>query len=188
MARDNEQVLNFLEDLAAKAKPFAEKEVSTLKAFAAERGHAQLEPWDYGYFSERLKETEFDIDQEALRPWFPLPRVLDGLFSITGELFDFEVSEVKDADLWHEEASFWQIQRAGQTIGHFYLDLYAREGKRGGAWMDVCRSRWRENDQLHLPVAYLTCNFSRPVGDQPALLTHDEVVTLFHEFGHGLHH
>ena len=188
MARDNEQVLNFLEDLAAKAKPFAEKEVSTLKAFAAERGHAHLEPWDYGYFSERLKETEFDIDQEALRPWFPLPRVLDGLFSITGELFDFEVSEVKDADLWHEEASFWQIQRAGQTIGHFYLDLYAREGKRGGAWMDVCRSRWRENDQLHLPVAYLTCNFSRPVGDQPALLTHDEVVTLFHEFGHGLHH
>lgn len=188
MARDNEQVLNFLEDLAAKAKPFAEKEVSTLKAFAAERGHAQLEPWDYGYFSERLKETEFDIDQEALRPWFPLPKVLDGLFSITGELFDFEVSEVKDADLWHEEASFWQIQRAGQTVGHFYLDLYAREGKRGGAWMDVCRSRWRENDQLHLPVAYLTCNFSRPVGNQPALLTHDEVVTLFHEFGHGLHH
>lgn len=188
MARDNEQVLSFLEDLAAKAKPFAEKEVSTLKAFAAERGHAQLEPWDYGYFSERLKETEFDIDQEALRPWFPLPKVLEGLFSITGELFDFEVLEVKDADLWHEEASFWQIQRAGQTIGHFYLDLYAREGKRGGAWMDVCRSRWREDDQLHLPVAYLTCNFSRPVGDQPALLTHDEVVTLFHEFGHGLHH
>ena len=188
MARDNEQVLTFLEDLAAKAKPFAEKEVSKLKAFAADRGHAQLESWDYGYFSERLKETEFDIDQEALRPWFPLPKVLDGLFSITGELFDFEVREVKDADLWHEEASFWQIQRAGQTIGHFYLDLYAREGKRGGAWMDVCRSRWLEGNQLHLPVAYLTCNFSRPVGDQPALLTHDEVVTLFHEFGHGLHH
>ena len=188
MARDSEQVLTFLEDLAAKAKPFAEKEVSKLKAFAAERGHAQLESWDYGYFSERLKETEFDIDQEALRPWFPLPKVLDGLFSITGELFDFEVREVKDADLWHEEASFWQIQRAGQTIGHFYLDLYAREGKRGGAWMDVCRSRWLEGNQLHLPVAYLTCNFSRPVGDQPALLTHDEVVTLFHEFGHGLHH
>ncbi len=188
MARDNEQVLTFLEDLAAKAKPFAEKEVSKLKAFAAERGHAQLESWDYGYFSERLKETEFDIDQEALRPWFPLPKVLNGLFSITGELFDFEVREVKEADLWHEEASFWQIQRAGQTIGHFYLDLYAREGKRGGAWMDVCRSRWLEGNQLHLPVAYLTCNFSRPVGDQPALLTHDEVVTLFHEFGHGLHH
>ena len=188
MARDNEQVLNFLEDLAAKAKPFAEKEVSTLKAFAAKRGHSHLEPWDYGCFSERLKEAEFDIDQEALRPWFPLPRVLDGLFSITGELFDFEVIEVADADLWHEEASFWQIERAGQTIGHFYLDLYAREGKRGGAWMDVCRSRWREDDKLHLPVAYLTCNFSRPVGDQPALLTHDEVVTLFHEFGHGLHH
>lgn len=188
MAESNDQVIEFLNDLAAKAKPFAEREVAQLKAFASEQGHGELNAWDYGYFSERLKEKTFDIDQEALRPWFPLPKVLQGLFAITGGLFDFTVSEITDVDLWHEEASFWQINRAGQAVGYFYLDLYARENKRGGAWMDVCRSRWREDDSLHLPVAYLTCNFSRPVGDQPALLTHDEVVTLFHEFGHGLHH
>lgn len=188
MATDTDEVLGFLNDLAAKAKPFAEKEVQDLQAFAETLGADRLEAWDYGYFSERLKEQTFDIDQEALRPWFPLPKVLDGLFSITGQLFDFSVTEVPGADLWHSEASLWRIERAGETVGHFYLDLYAREGKRGGAWMDVCRSRWREGQTLHLPVAYLTCNFSRPVGDQPALLTHDEVVTLFHEFGHGLHH
>ncbi|MGB0964872.1 MAG: oligopeptidase A [Litorivicinus sp.] len=188
MAQSNDQVIEFLEDLANKAKPFAEREVQALKDFAAQHRLSELEAWDYGYYSERLKEQTFDIDQEALRPWFPLPKVLEGLFAITGGLFDFSVRQIHDADLWHTEASFWEIQRQGQPVGYFYLDLYARENKRGGAWMDVCRSRWRENDQLHLPVAYLTCNFSRPVGDQPALLTHDEVVTLFHEFGHGLHH
>ena len=188
MANETGQVLGFLQDLADKAKPFAEQEVATLKAFARDQGQPELAAWDYGYYSERLKEQTFEIDQEALRPWFPLPKVLQGLFAVTGELFDFTVSQVESADLWHPEASFWQIQRAGKPVGYFYLDLYAREGKRGGAWMDVCRSRWQEGDTLHLPVAYLTCNFSRPVGQQPALLTHDEVVTLFHEFGHGLHH
>lgn len=188
MAEDNQQVIAFLNDLAAKARPFAEREVETLKVFAAESGHGELAPWDYGYFSERLKEKTFDIDQEALRPWFPLPKVLDGLFAITGSLFDFKVEPVSDVDVWHDEASYFRLTRNGQPIGGFYLDLYARENKRGGAWMDVCRSRWQEGETLHLPIAYLTCNFSRPVGDQPALLTHDEVVTLFHEFGHGLHH
>ncbi|MGB0956831.1 MAG: M3 family metallopeptidase [Litorivicinus sp.] len=189
MANSTEQVIEFLTDLADKARPFAEAEVAELRQFAREQGVDPMEPWDASFYSERLKERDFDLDQEALRPWFPLPQVLKGLFSITGELFNFRVEREKEVELWHDEASFWRILRGEETLGFFYLDVYAREGKRGGAWMDVCRSRWREPDSiLQLPVAYLTCNFTRPVGDQPALLTHDEVVTLFHEFGHGLHH
>ena len=189
MASNCDQVIDFLSDLADKARPFAEAEVASVRAFAKDAGVDPMEPWDTGFYSERLKERDFDLDQEALRPWFPLPQVLNGLFSITGELFDFRVEQEKDVDLWHDEASFWRILRGEETLGFFYLDVYAREGKRGGAWMDVCRSRWREPDSiLQLPVAYLTCNFTRPVGERPALLTHDEAVTLFHEFGHGLHH
>lgn len=189
MAESPDKVIEFLEDLAAKSKPQAEKELAELKAFAKETfGAEELEAWDVGYYGEKLRQQRYAISQEELRPWFPAEKAISGMFEVVNRLYGIEFETVNNVDTWHKDVRFFNITRKGEVIGRFYLDLYAREHKRGGAWMDVCRSRWKQDDKLQLPVAYLTCNFTPPVGDKPALLTHDEVVTLFHEFGHGLHH
>ncbi|SFX23160.1 oligopeptidase A [Marinospirillum alkaliphilum] len=189
MARSPEEVIQFLEDLAARAHPQAQQEFAELQAFAAEQGVDHLQPWDVGYYSEKLRQARYAISQEELRPWFPAPRVIEGLFQVAGRLFDLSFEMDASVPTWHPDARYYRVVRNGQPLAGFYLDLYAREGKRGGAWMDVCRNRRRTaDDQLQLPVAYLTCNFTAPVGGKPSLLTHTEVTTLFHEFGHGLHH
>ena len=189
MAGSTEEVLGFLEDLAAKSKPQAEKELEALRAFAKDEfGVDDLQAWDIGYYGEKLRQQRYAISQEELRPWFPAEKAISGMFDVVSRLYGVNFENVNDVDTWHKDVRFFNITRDGKTIGRFYLDLYAREHKRGGAWMDVCRSRWKTDSDVQLPVAYLTCNFTTPVGDKPALLTHDEVVTLFHEFGHGLHH
>ncbi len=191
MAETPEQVLGFLNDLAAKAKPQGEKEVEELRQFAkAEFGVEELNPWDIAYYSEKQKQKLFEISDEELRPYFPEQKVVSGLFEVLHRVFGMKVVERQGVDTWHESVRFFDIFDSQQQLrGSFYLDLYAREHKRGGAWMDECRVR-RMNTQgeLQTPVAYLTCNFNKPVGDKPALFTHDEVVTLFHETGHGIHH
>ena len=189
MARSPEEVIQFLKDLATRAHPQAQQEFAELQAFAAEQGADLLQPWDVGYYSEKLRQARYAISQEELRPWFPAPRVIEGLFQVAGRLFDLSFEMDASVPTWHPDARYYRVVRNGQPLAGFYLDLYAREGKRGGAWMDVCRNRRRTaDDQLQLPVAYLTCNFTAPVGGKPSLLTHTEVTTLFHEFGHGLHH
>ncbi|WP_416138327.1 oligopeptidase A [Halomonas sp. HK25] len=189
MAESPAQALEFLEDLAARALPQAREEFAELEAYARdELGMAELAPWDVGFASEKLREARHAISQEQLRPYFPAPRVVDGLFQVVERLFGVTFAEDVEAPRYHKDVRFFRILEHGTPIAGFYLDLYAREGKRGGAWMDECRVRRLEGDELQLPVAYLTCNFTRPVGEHPALLTHDEVTTLFHEFGHGLHH
>ncbi|MFC3285818.1 oligopeptidase A [Litchfieldella rifensis] len=190
MAESPRQVLDFLEDLASRAYPQAKDEFAELEAYARdELGLTDLEPWDIGYASEKLREARYAISQEQLRPYFPAPRVIDGLFRVVETLYGVQFEEDDSAPRYHPDVRFFRIIEHGEPIAGFYLDLYAREGKRGGAWMDECRvRRAHEDGHIQLPVAYLTCNFTRPVGDKPALLTHDEVTTLFHEFGHGLHH
>ena len=190
MARDVDEVIGFLEDLARRAKPQAEREVAALKVFAAEQGADDLQPWDLGYWSERLREARYDLSDEALRPWFPAEKVIDGMFQVVGKLFGIRFRRRDDVDTWHPDVRFFElVDDDGSVRAAFYLDMYARNGKRGGAWMDDARVRRRRLDgELQTPVAYLTCNFAPPAGGKPGLLTHDEVVTLFHEFGHGLHH
>ncbi|ETN92684.1 Oligopeptidase A [Gammaproteobacteria bacterium MOLA455] len=189
MASSTSQVMSFLNDLAKQVKPQAEKEFAELSAFAkTELQIDHLEAWDIAYVSEKLRTQRYAISVEELRPWFPVERVLEGLYSIAGRLFDISIEQDRSVDLWHKDARFYRISRNGQAIASFYLDLYAREKKQGGAWMDVCRSRRKVAETVQLPVAYLTCNFTPPVAGKSALLTHDEVTTLFHEFGHGLHH
>ncbi|QEA38075.1 oligopeptidase A [Pistricoccus aurantiacus] len=190
MAESPRQVLDFLHDLAGRAYPQAQEEFTELSAYAKEElGLAELAPWDIGYASEKLREARYAISQEQLRPYFPAPKVIDGLFDVVERLYGLAFERDDSAPRYHPDVSFYRILENGTPIAGFYLDLYAREGKRGGAWMDECRvRREREDGSLQLPVAYLTCNFTRPLGDKPALLTHDEVTTLFHEFGHGLHH
>ena len=190
MARDVDEVIGFLDDLARRAKPQAEREVAALKAFAAEQGAEDLQPWDLGYWSERLREARYDLSDEALRPWFPAETVIDGMFEVVGKLFGIRFRQRDDVDTWHPDVRFYElVDDDGSVRAAFYLDMYARSGKRGGAWMDDARVRRRRLDgELQTPVAYLTCNFAPPAGGKPGLLTHDEVVTLFHEFGHGLHH
>lgn len=189
MAESPEKVVTFLQDLVQRSKPQAEKELAELKAFARDEfGVTELEAWDIGYYGEKLRQQRYTISQEELRPWFPAEKAIAGMFTVVNRLFGVEFEAVTDVDTWHKDVRFFNITRSGEVIGRFYLDLFAREHKRGGAWMDVCRSRWQRDGKLQLPVAYLTCNFTPPVGDKPALLTHNEVVTLFHEFGHGLHH
>ncbi len=190
MAESPEQVLAFLQDLAEKSVPVARQEVEELCVFGQQRdGLDQLQAWDVGYYSEQLRQSRYALSQEALRPYFPVDRVLKGLFEIAAKLFGISISEVEAEGLWHPDARLYQLHQGQQRIGYFYLDLYARGQKRGGAWMDQCRVRRRLDDgSIQLPMAYLVCNFNPPVGDQPALLTHNEVTTLFHEFGHGLHH
>lgn len=188
MAEDCDQVDAFLVDLASRSRPIAEKELAEVQDFAQGLGFEQeLQAWDLPYYSEKLKQQTYAISQEELRPYFPVNKVVSGLFDIVQRLFAIEVEE-SQADTWHEDVRYFEIKREGDVIASFYLDLYARENKRGGAWMDVCRDRCRVQNQQQLPVAYLVCNFTPAVADKPALLSHDEVVTLFHEFGHGLHH
>ncbi|PMG96167.1 oligopeptidase A [Vibrio lentus] len=191
MAETPDQVLGFLNDLAIKAKPQGEREVEQLRQFAEkEFGVSELNLWDIAYYSEKQKQNLFEISDEELRPYFPESNVVSGLFEVLNRVFGMSVTEREGVDTWHESVRFFDIFDATGTLrGSFYLDLYAREHKRGGAWMDDCRGRRiTESGELQTPVAYLTCNFNKPVGDKPALFTHDEVVTLFHEFGHGIHH
>ncbi len=190
MAETPEQVTGFLTDLADKSLAGARQEFSELQAFARqEYGAEALQAWDISYYAEKLKQARYAISQEEIRPYFPLAKVLDGLFQVTGTLFDIQIEEVEQFDRWHDDARLFTVSRNGELIARFYLDPFAREKKRGGAWMDDCRVRRRLADgTLQLPVAYLVCNFNPPVGSAPALLSHDEVTTLFHEFGHGLHH
>ncbi|EPA0532688.1 oligopeptidase A [Vibrio alginolyticus] len=191
MAETPDQVLGFLNDLATRAKPQGEREVEELRQFAkSEFGVEELNVWDIAYYSEKQKQHLFQISDEELRPYFPESKVVSGLFEVLNRVFGMTVKEREGVDTWHESVRFFDIFDAEGTLrGSFYLDLYAREHKRGGAWMDDCRGRRITlSGELQAPVAYLTCNFNRPVGDKPALFTHDEVVTLFHEFGHGIHH
>ena len=190
MARDVQEVTAFLEDLAGRAKPQAEQELAELKTFAANQGATDLQPWDIGFWSERLREERYSISEEELRPWFPADTVINGMFAIVGKLFGIQFRKQDDVETWHDDVRFYElVDDDGSVRAAFYLDMYARTGKRGGAWMDDARIRRRRPDgSLQTPVAYLTCNFAPPAGGKPGLLTHDEVVTLFHEFGHGLHH
>ena len=190
MADSSQQVVDFLEQLAERSVEQARLEFKELQAFAQENGGVDtLSPWDVGYFSEKLRQHRYAISQEELRPYFPLDKVLTGLFEIAQRLYGITITEQTEFDSWHDEAQHFVVAKAGKPIARFYLDVYARSKKRGGAWMDECRVRRRTaSGALQLPVAYLVCNFNRPTGDQPALLTHNEVTTLFHEFGHGLHH
>ncbi|WP_461537357.1 oligopeptidase A [Spongorhabdus nitratireducens] len=190
MAENPQQVVDFLRDLAERSKPQAEQELESLQAFAAEEyGVDKLEAWDIGFYSEKLREHRYAISQEELRPWFPADNVIKGMFTVVKRLYGIDIVQGSETvDIWHKDAQYYEVQRDGITIAGFFVDNYARENKRGGAWMDECRVRRLTDDSVQLPVAYLTCNFTPAVGDQPALLTHDEVVTMFHEFGHGLHH
>ncbi|NQZ53468.1 MAG: oligopeptidase A [Piscirickettsiaceae bacterium] len=190
MAQSPQQVLDFLSDLAVRSKPIAEQEFEELQTFAKETADLDdLEAWDVTYFAEKLRQQRYSISQEQLKPYFPEDKVVSGLFGVVNKLYGLEIKERKDIDTWHKDVRFFEIFDADNEIrGQFYLDLYARSHKRGGAWMDECLVRRQTEDGIQTPVAFLTCNFSEPVGDKPALFTHDEVTTLFHEFGHGLHH
>jgi oligopeptidase A len=189
MAESPDAVETFLLDLARRSKPRAQAELDELRAFARSLGGPEdLEPWDLAYYAEKLKERQLDLNDEALRPYFPLPAVLDGLFRLIHRLYGARVVPEPGVPVWHPQVQAYALQdESGRTFGRFYLDPYAREQKRGGAWMDECVSRRRGADGLQLPVAYLVCNFRPALGEQPGLLTHDEVLTLYHEFGHGLH-
>jgi oligopeptidase A len=185
MAHSVEEVTGFLHEMARAARGAARKEFAQLEDFA---GH-KLPAWDVGFYAERLQRERYTVSQEQLRPYFPLPRVLTGLFEVAQRLFGVRIRERHDAPLWHPDVRFFSIDGAGsEPVGSFYLDAYARPNKRGGAWMDECIGRKHLPSGAALPVAYLVCNFLPPGSEQPALLTHDDVVTLFHEFGHGLHH
>ena len=188
MASDPAEVERFLLDLAHRARAAAQAELEEIQDLAKASGHA-LEAWDIAYYSERLKERQFEFSQEELRPYFPLPQVLRGLFTLTERLYDVSIVEIEDVETWHPDVRFYEIRDPdGHGRGQFYLDLYARARKRGGAWMDECCVREPQAGRQRLPVAYLTCNFSPPGESHPSLLRHEEVETLFHEFGHGLHH
>ena len=189
MADTTDQVLSFLRDLAVRSKPFAQRDLEELRAFAAEQGVNDLQSWDTGYFSEKLRQARYDLSQETVREWFPIDKVLSGLFAIVQKLYGIEINELQDFESWHPDVRLFEIREHGEQIGRFYFDLYARSNKRGGAWMDGARDKRRTIDgRLVSPVAYLVCNFTPATPGKPALLTHDEVTTLFHEFGHGLHH
>ncbi|MEH8183515.1 oligopeptidase A [Aeromonas allosaccharophila] len=191
MADKTEQVVSFLTDLAAKSLPQGKAELEEIRAFAAEQhGQGELAAWDLAYYAEKLKQHKFSISDEQLRPYFPASKVVKGLFEVVKRVFGMKVRERLGIDTWHPDVRFYDIFDAEDELrGSFYLDLYAREHKQGGAWMDVCLGRrYRQDGSLQKPVAYLTCNFNGPVDGKPALFTHNEVVTLFHEFGHGIHH
>lgn len=191
MARTTDEVMRFLLDLAERAKPQAEQELAELKTFAREQyGMEELQSWDISYYSEKLRQHRYAISQEDLKPYFPDNKVISGMFEVIGRLFDVHIAQVTDpVDTWHPDVRFYEIRDVkGEVRGQFYFDLYARPHKRGGAWMAECISRLKNSLRVQAPVAFMTCNFTPPVGDKPALLTHAEVETLFHEFGHGLQH
>jgi len=190
MAESPQQVIDFLRDLARRARPYAEQDLADMRAFAAAHlGLADPQAWDWPYIAERLRQARYAYSEQEVKPYFPLPRVLDGLFRIVETLFEVRIREDR-APVWHPTVRFFRLEREGALVGQFYLDPSARAGKRGGAWMDDVRGRWRRPDGagLQTPVAHLVCNFADGVDGKPALLTHDDVITLFHEFGHGLHH
>ena len=192
MAESPRQVIDFLEDLARRARPFAENDLAELRTFARnELGLDKLEAWDVTYASEKLREKRYAFSEQEVKQYFPEPKVIEGLFRVVQTLFTVEIKP-DSAPTWHKDVKFFRIEKDGKLLGQFYLDLYARNGKRGGAWMDDARGRRLTKNGIQTPVAYLTCNFSEPSTvdgkARPALFTHDEVITLFHEFGHGLHH
>ncbi|MBX2809104.1 MAG: M3 family metallopeptidase [Cellvibrionaceae bacterium] len=189
MADEPQQVIDFLEELARKSLPVARRELAQLQDYARrEYGCDQLHAWDIAYYSEKLKQQDYAVSQELLRPYFPFQRVLTGMFAVANQLFGITITAVDDAEVYQHDVRLFEIAKAGQVLAYFYLDPYARDKKRGGAWMDECRVRRKSQGQLQLPVAYLVCNFTPPMDDTPSLLTHRDVTTLFHEFGHGLHH
>jgi oligopeptidase A len=190
MARDPAEVMAFLEDLAQRSVARARAELAEVEDYArAHHGAGKLEPWDLAYYSEKLREHRYAITKEEMRPYFPVTRVLPGMFRVVERLFDIRIREVEGVEFWHPDVRFFEIRDAkGELRGQFYLDPFARQNKRGGAWMDVCTNRLHTAACDQIPSAYLVCNFTPPVGDRPSLLTHEEVETLFHEFGHGLHH
>ena len=190
MAESAEQVVAFLRELGQKARPYAERDLADMREFAAESlGLSDPQAWDWPYIGEQLRQARYAYSEQDVKPYFTAPKVLEGLFKIVETLFEVQI-RADQAPVWHPGVKFFRLERAGQLIGQFYLDPGARSGKRGGAWMDDVRARWLRPDdaRLQTPVAQLVCNFSEAVGDKPALLTHDDVITLFHEFGHGLHH
>lgn len=189
MAESPRQVLDFLGELAARARPFAEREAAELAEFArAELGLERLEAWDLAYASEKLRRAHYSFSEEEVKQYFPEHKVLAGLFRLVEALYGLRIAPA-EAAVWHPDVRFYAIHdRTGELVGHFYADLYARPAKRGGAWMDEAIARRRRQGRVQKPVAYLNCNFPAPVGGKPSLLTHEEVITLFHEFGHGLHH
>ena len=189
MAESCDQVVTFLEGLASRTKSQAEVELSELRYYTKEEHKVdKLEAWDIGYFSEKLRQARYAISQEEMRPWFPVEKVINGMFEVTSRLFGVHFEKCDTIDCWHKDVLFYNICREDEVIGSFYLDLYTRENKRGGAWMGECRVRRKVANTTQLPVAYLTCNFTPPIENDLELLSHEDVVTLFHEFGHGLHH
>lgn len=189
MAGDTSQVIDFLEELSRRSRDQAFREWHDLCAYAREKfGQDSLEAWDAPYFSEKLRQSLFDISQEDIRPYLPITRALQGLFQVVNRLYGVDVTEIPEFDSYHPDLRLFELSRNGEAIASFYLDMYARPNKQAGAWMDDCRVRRYSRGALQLPVAYLVCNFAPPVGEDPALLTGQELVTLFHEFGHGLHH
>ncbi len=190
MASNAREVLDFLNDLAERSRSAAATELDELRTFAS--AHYQvsdLQAWDIAYYTEKLSMHKFNVSQEQLRPYFPAPGVIHGMFDVVNRLYGINIEARSGIDVWHDDVKFYEIyDNSGCLRGSFYLDLYARPHKRGGAWMDECVIRKYTNNGVQTPVAYLTCNFTPPIGDDPSLLTHDEVITLFHEFGHGLHH
>jgi oligopeptidase A len=188
MANSPQQVVEFMRELAQRARPFAEKDLAELREFArSELGIDDLQSWDVGYASEKLREQRYAFSEQEVKQYFPEDAVLPGMFKLVETLYGLQIKP-GHAPVWHDDVRFFDIRNAGQLVGQFYLDLYARNSKRGGAWMDDVITRRRLAKGIQTPVAYLNCNFSPPVGGKPALFTHDEVITLFHEFGHGLHH
>ncbi|MBE8214829.1 MAG: M3 family metallopeptidase [Endozoicomonadaceae bacterium] len=191
MAHNTEKVITFLMDLLEKSKPSALKEFSELQSFAATtEAHQTLEVWDIAYFSEKMRQTQYQFNQEAFRNWFPVQHVLSTLFTLISQLFSIEIQQVPITaeEVWHPTVTLYQVSKNSQTCGYFYIDLYSRSNKHAGAWMGELRNRWVSNQGIQLPVAFLICNFTKPFNEKPACLLHDEVVTLFHEFGHTLHH
>jgi oligopeptidase A len=189
MANSPQQVVEFMRELAQRARPFAEKDLAELREFArTELGISDLQSWDVGYASEKLREQRYAFSEQEVKQYFPENAVLPGMFKLVETLYGLQIKPAS-APVWHDDVRFFDIRNVqGQLVGQFYLDLYARNSKRGGAWMDDVITRRRLEKGIQTPVAYLNCNFSPPVGGKPALFTHDEVITLFHEFGHGLHH
>lgn len=192
MAQNPQQVKSFLQDLAKRARPYAEKDLAEVRTFAkTELGIDPLEAWDLAYASEKLRQQRYAFSAQEVKQYFPEPKVIEGLFSVAQSLFSVDI-KIDSASAWHPDVKFYRIEKDGRLIGQFYLDLYARQGKRSGAWMNGARNRGLLADGLQTPVAYITCNFSEPVmldgKTRPVLLTHEQAITLFHEFGHGLHH
>ena len=188
MANSSKEVISFLDDLANKAKPFASKDMADLINYGHKLNINNIEAWDVAYLSERIKEERFNYSEQEIKSYFPDHKVIDGLFKVVENIYGIFINK-EIAEVWHKDVKFYKItNKSGGLIGYFYLDLYARKSKRGGAWMDEAISKFKFNNEAAHPVAYLTCNFSEPVHNDVSLLTHDEVITLFHEFGHGLHH